>query len=154
MTDHRVSKMRIFFGVACAIFVSVSVPSWAAGDCTKGLLWPFMRSAGECLTQTEKAQGRIGVYDAAGEAQGNNNQLQNPPALQANKSTSPGEVSSGEKISATPVRAPAAVHAEPSVQIQAPDAAPASCQKGLLWPFVREQGDCPTDQDRKNAIER
>jgi len=25
---------------------------------------------------------------------------------------------------------------------------PATCHKGLLWPFIRERGDCPTDVEK------
>ena len=30
--------------------------------CHKGWLWPFSRSAGDCLTETEKKEGHTGVY--------------------------------------------------------------------------------------------
>src|SRR5579871_3856470 len=36
-------------------------PSLAA-DCTKGMLWPFVRAAGDCLTDAEIAAGQRGTY--------------------------------------------------------------------------------------------
>jgi len=32
------------------------------GGCTKGLLWPFVRRAGDCLTDAERQSGRSGTY--------------------------------------------------------------------------------------------
>ena len=145
--------MRILFVVACVVFFAGNASAWAA-DCNKGLLWPFMRSAGECLTQTEKSQGLTGVYGGAGEAQGSTAPVQVPPAPQPNTAAASGGASSAAKLSATPMAAPAAAPAQASTAKLAPSAASASCQKSWLWPFVREPGDCLTDQDRKNGIER
>src|ERR1051326_2078352 len=36
-------------------------PSLAA-DCTKGMLWPYVRAAGDCLTDAEIAAGQKGTY--------------------------------------------------------------------------------------------
>ena len=32
------------------------------GGCTKGIFWPFVRQAGDCLTDTEISSGRTGTY--------------------------------------------------------------------------------------------
>jgi hypothetical protein len=131
-----------------------ATPSAASASCQKGFLWPFMRSAGECLTQTEKSQGMTGVYGGAGEAQGGTAPLQVPPAPQTNTVAASAGASSAAKVSATPAAVPAAATAQASAVAPATSAASSSCQKGWLWPFVREPGDCPTGQDRKNGAER
>jgi hypothetical protein len=145
--------MRILFLVACAVFFAGSSSAWAA-ECNKGFLWPFMRSAGECLTQTEKSQGMTGVFGGAAEAQGSPATVQIPSAPQPNIAAASGDTSSAPKISATPTAAPAASPAQASAVTPVPSAASPFCQKGWLWPFVREAGDCLTDQDRKNGIDR
>ena len=146
--------MRIIFAVVCGILIAGNTTAWAA-DCGKGLLWPFIRSAGECLTQTEKSQGITGVFGGAGDARKPASPPQTPAPPQANAATASAVVSSTEKVSATPVAAPAApAPAQASSGTAAPSTAAVSCQKGWLWPFVREPGDCLTDQDRKNGLER
>jgi hypothetical protein len=145
--------MRIVFVIACGVLFLGNATAWAA-DCSKGLLWPFARSAGECLTQTEKSQGMTGVYGGAGDAQSRAAPSQMPSVPQPNIATAPGSVSSGASISATPIAAPAGSPVSASAEKPVPNTASASCQKGWLWPFVREPGDCLTDQDRKNGIER
>ncbi len=39
--------------VTCAFFFALSGSAWAA-DCSQGLLWPFVRKSGDCLTTLEK----------------------------------------------------------------------------------------------------
>lgn len=145
--------MRILFVVVCVVFFAGNASAWAA-DCNKGLLWPFMRSAGECLTQTEKSQGMTGVHGGASEALESAAPVQMPPAPQPYPAAAPSGASSAAKVGATPIAAPAAAPAQALAATSARSAASASCQKGWLWPFVREPGDCLTDQDRKNGIER
>ena len=115
-------EMRIVCVVAYVAFFTQTGSAWAE-DCTKGTLWPFARSAGDCLTQTEKAQGMTGLYGGA-------------PA--------------GATVRASPA-ASLAAPTQTSAAAPVPSAASASCQKGWLWPFVRGPGDCLTDQDRKNG---
>src|SRR5258707_5555545 len=33
-----------------------------AADCTKGMLWPYTRNPGDCLTDAEIKAGKTGVY--------------------------------------------------------------------------------------------
>src|SRR5258707_13044837 len=33
-----------------------------AADCTKGMLWPYTRNPGDCLTDVEIKAGKTGVY--------------------------------------------------------------------------------------------
>jgi hypothetical protein len=126
IVDGRNIEMRIVCVVALVVFFTQTGSAWAE-VCTKGTLWPFARSAGDCLTQTEKAQGMTGVYGGA-------------PA--------------DATVRASPAAASLAAPTQTSAAAPAPSSASASsCRKGWLWPFVREYGDCLTDQDRKNGIE-
>ncbi|HXJ03037.1 MAG TPA: hypothetical protein VNH44_17590 [Micropepsaceae bacterium] len=102
----------------------------AAASCQRGLLWPFVRESGDCPTDTDKKAGvtpTMAQMSAATPA---------PPTLTAAESNGTG------------APAPASASA-PSNATGAP-----ACQKGWLWPFVRESGDCPTDTDKKNAGEK
>lgn len=49
---------------------------------------------------------------------------------------------------AVPQPPPAAPQMVPVLPPGAVAAVPAPCRKGVLWPFVREPGDCPTDAER------
>ena len=68
--------MRILF-VTASVALLAGLASAGAAECNKGLLWPFMRSAGECLTQTEKSQGMTGIFGGS-EPQGRAFPAQNP----------------------------------------------------------------------------
>lgn len=144
--------MRIILIAAYTVLLAGSAPAFAE-DCSKGLLWPFMRSAGECLTQTEKSQGMTGVYRGTSDAEERATPLQTPPASAPN-ATSSGVTPAPAKVSAAPVPAPTTPLPQAVAETPPPGAASASCQKGWLWPFVREPGDCLTDTDRKNGIVR
>ncbi len=86
--------------------------------CNKGTLWPFYRSPGDCLTDTEKRAQGNSVYRAD-------------------------ELPGG----ATPANAtrPATPAAQPA-SAQAP-----TCKRSVFWPFVRNEGDCQTDQEKQDA---
>ncbi len=43
---------------------------------------------------------------------------------------------------------PAAAGPAVTQNVAPPAAYPATCYKGLLWPFIREPGDCPTDAEK------
>ncbi|HEX3485179.1 MAG TPA: hypothetical protein VHT51_08970, partial [Micropepsaceae bacterium] len=53
--------MRIVSVVACVAFFA-GTGSALAADCNKGMLWPFVRTTGDCLTDVEIASGKSGVY--------------------------------------------------------------------------------------------
>jgi hypothetical protein len=125
IADGRDIEMRMVCVVACVAIFAASGSAWAE-DCTKGTLWPFARSAGDCLTQTERAQGMTGLYGGALAA---------------------------TTVRASPIAAPLATPTQTSAATPAPNAALAACRKGWLWPFVREPDDCSTDQDRKTGLE-
>lgn len=88
-----------------------------AVSCNKGALWPFYRSPGDCLTETEKR------------AQGNS-------VFRADEL--PGVTPASATTAAAPAAKPAAKPAE-------------TCRRSAFWPFVREVGDCQTDQEKQDA---
>ncbi len=106
---------------------SAAAPASApAASCSKGFLWPFVRDAGDCTTATERSNGA-------------------PSAVPVKASAT----------NVTPASGPAAPEAT-APQAPAPAGAPAAktagdCHKGVLWPFVREPGDCPTDTGRSSG---
>jgi hypothetical protein len=163
-----------------------------AVNCTKGAFWPFQREPGDCLTETEKKAGKTGVYGGG------------PGLTQASlpATNAPADAATGQAAPTAPASAPAqatcqkgwfwpfvkesnncptdvekkegkgasipaatqvsAMNSPPPAGSVAPSAAPApapsaatpACHKGLLWPFVRDAGDCQTEQEKKNAGEK
>ena len=53
--------MRVLAIAACAAVLFASDQASAA--CGKGMLWPFVRNPGDCLTDAEIAAGKSGVYN-------------------------------------------------------------------------------------------
>jgi len=115
---------------------TASIQRNTAVPCHKGALWPFVRSAGDCLTDVEKKEGQTGVFGggAAGVT----------PVSTASVST--------DKTGEAPAPSSGAGNARSTstASNQPPATAPEpACRKGLLWPFVRRDGDCPTDTEKK-----
>src|SRR5258706_52110 len=52
--------MRVLAIAACAAVLFASDQASAA--CSKGMLWPFVRNPGDCLTDEEIKTGKIGIY--------------------------------------------------------------------------------------------
>jgi len=94
-------------------------PSRSVAQCNKGILWPFKREPGDCLTEGEKRAGQTGVYGGA---------------------------AASPEAAAAPATAPAA-----GAQPTPPTNAVAQCNKGLLWPFSREPGDCLTEAEKRSG---
>ena len=106
--------------------------------CNKGYLWPFVRDPGDCLTAAEKKTNPSGTYEEGAVSEvvaPNAGNPANPP---------------------TPIAASASAADTAGVRVEtsAPAPAAASCQKGWFWPFVRDTGDCATDQEKKNTKEK
>jgi hypothetical protein len=93
-------------------------------SCTKSITWPFVRSPGDCLTTEEKKEGKKGVYGG-------------------------GTGLTVTQVAATPSQTVAAQGTTPASGAATTPAEPA-CTKGLLWPFVRHAGDCPTASEQKS----
>ena len=60
--------MRGLFFFVCFFVLGVSHIAEAQGvseernECSKGILWPFIRNAGDCLTEKEREAGMTGAY--------------------------------------------------------------------------------------------
>jgi hypothetical protein len=144
--------MRLAIVVASVAFFAASGSAFAA-DCNKGMLWPYTRNPGDCLTDAEIKAGQTGVY--AGPVNTNVDVSSIKPdssALSAGGSVSSSESSgilggyfSGGLLGG----GPSTPNASGSSAV--------SCNKGYLWPFVREPGDCLTAQEKvtnKNGVYR
>jgi len=132
--------------VACVVFFAASGSAWAA-DCTKGLLWPYVRNPGDCLTDEEIRTGRIGVFTSTGAA---NQPNQAPLSGTTGGASTPQAGPPAPAAALTVSNPPAAVPA--LAASTAPAVSTASCSKGWFWPFVRDSGDCPTAVEKKNGI--
>jgi len=93
-------------------------------SCGKSWLWPFVRDSGDCPTAVEKSTGAA-----------------RPAPVQASAPTATPPAAMPAVMRQTTAPAPAEAPTQPAP-------ATASCNKGLLWPFVREPGDCPTSADK------
>jgi hypothetical protein len=146
-----------------------AVTDTGAAGCHKGLLWPFLRDAGDCPTDAEKKSGLRVVAPAAVSS----NVITSAPAgvaampvvsstgtpamsaspatimraeVSANRVTT---VPAGVQMSAASAPASGGAPATAGGGTAGDAAGAASCRKGLLWPFIRSAGDCPTDDDKK-----
>jgi hypothetical protein len=148
--------MRIVSVMACVACLAgiglAGTGSALAADCNKGMLWPFVRTAGDCLTDVEIASGKSGTYSGPV----NNNvdvsaiKMSDTPAAQTTSSSSDpfgGPLfgggtgnGGGALISGTSVFGGAAKDRADT---------DAGCTKGTLWPFKREPGDCLTADEKK-----
>jgi len=150
--------MRALTLTACVVLLAAADGSaLAASGCGKGMLWPYVRQPGDCLTDDEIRAGQRGVY---------NGPVNTNPDMSGVRVETPAE-SSGITGSSGPL--PAAVAGTPPGAASRPgttgpstngpgfssppvqSAASAPCAKGWLWPFVRNPGDCLTDAEKGNG---
>jgi hypothetical protein len=130
---------------AVAVPAAPVVPASALAGCTKGTLWPFVKSAGDCPSAVEQRRttgNPICTYREPGDCQRN---MVVP--VQAYNQTA---------VTTTPVRATSAVSGQaapaPAARPSVPDpSATPTCTKGALWPFVRKPGDCPTTAEQRRG---
>ena len=193
--------MRLILATA-GIASLASSGSAMAADCTKGLLWPYVRNPGDCLTDAEIQAGKTGAYNGPATGQVDVSTIKPPAQASSNvvecshswywpfgggdcqsapAATASNPAGSGAPTG-TPASSPAAQPAEPApvVKPQAAAAPPATqpaqsqpvakppaavmppvvqvaqantaeCHKGILWPFVRDDGDCPTAAEAANG---
>ena len=113
-----------------------SVPRNDNVTCHKGALWPFRRQPGDCLTATEKENGQTGVY-------GGGTGVVEASAVTASATTTASSGPAATPTVGTPSAAtgPATASADTAPPVE-------TCHKGLLWPFVRRPGDCPTAAEK------
>ena len=143
--------MRLVTFVASAIFFAGSGSAFAA-DCTKGMLWPYTRNPGDCLTDAEIKAGQTGVYAGPVTTNIDVSSIKPDPSAQSSSGTVSGSTGvmggyfSGGLLGDVL-----------GGGSSAPSSTAVSCNKGYLWPFVREPGDCLTaaeKQTNKNGVYR
>jgi len=118
----------------------MSVSPALAADCTKGMLWPYVRAAGDCLTDAEIAAGQKGAYNGPTTTNVDVSAIK-PAEVPAQVSGSPASVgrSDGALLETS------VFGAEPAAR------SVAQCNKGILWPFKREPGDCLTAAEKRSG---
>lgn len=172
--------MRALKLTACLVLLAAADSSaLAASGCGKGMLWPYVRQPGDCLTDDEIRAGQKGVYNGPVNTNPDmsNVKLDTPPAATSVDGSSGGGLFSGILgRSRTPASAPAPAASAPGSggalfgggvmrqnsdgpsmngpgfsfpPTQRVDDAP--CAKGWLWPFVRKPGDCLTVAEKDNG---
>jgi len=136
---------------ASVIFFAASGSAFAA-DCTKGMLWPYTRNPGDCLTDAEIKAGQTGVYAGPVNTNVDVSTIKPDPSVLSSGGTVSGSTGimggyfSGGLLSGVLGGSPSAASSNP-----------VSCNKGYLWPFLREPGDCLTaaeKQTNKNGVYR
>jgi hypothetical protein len=167
--------MRLFTFVASVLFVAASGSAFAA-DCTKGILWPYTRNPGDCLTDAEIKAGKTGVYTGPVNTNvdvGNIKPETSIPSSGGSGGDKGGFFSGwlfggGSSTPSAPTApaassAPSAPTASSAPSVPSASSAPTassasstpssnavSCNKGYLWPFLREPGDCLTAAEKQN----
>ena len=160
--------MRALTLTACVVLFAVSQgEALAASGCGKGMLWPYVRQPGDCLTDEEIKAGQRGVYNGPVNTNPDMSGVRvETPTVNTVPSRSRGGLFSritGGGRSSTPTSAPTITptnrqgsdgpslngsgFSTPAVQ----RAADAPCTKGWLWPFVRKPGECLTGAERENG---
>ena len=170
--------MRALKLTACLVLLAAADGSaLAASGCAKGMLWPYVRQPGDCLTDDEIRAGQNGVYSGPVNTNPDmsNVKLDTPPAATSVEGSSGGGLFSGILgRSNTPASAPAASSPSSGTPLLGPGlmrqnadgpsmngpgfsfpppqrVGEAPCAKGWLWPFVRKPGDCLTIAEKENG---
>ena len=166
--------MRALTLTACVVLFAASHGSaLAASGCGKGMLWPYVRQAGDCLTDDEIKAGQRGVYSGPLNTNPDMSgvKVETPPVNTVTGGSSGGlfsRIMGGSGGGSSTPASPATPASVPSQgQGQGPSgpslngpgfSAPAvrraddgACAKGWLWPFVRNPGDCLTNAERDSG---
>jgi hypothetical protein len=140
--------------LALAVFMMALAAdqSASAASCGKGMLWPYVRNPGDCLTDAEIAAGARGVYNGAVNTNPDLGAMQqNPAAVAAPAPALQSSVAAQQPIAVSPNGVPVATPAPaPAANLQAAPAA--DCSKGYLWPFVKKAGDCQSGEPKKAGV--
>src|SRR6185436_13266357 len=78
----RMDSMRVL-AVAVFMMALAADQSAYAASCGKGMLWPYVRNPGDCLTDAEVAAGARGVYNGAVNTNPDLGAMQQNPAVAA-----------------------------------------------------------------------
>src|SRR5258706_5261046 len=134
--------MRVLAFAACAVVLFASDEASAA--CNKGLLWPYVRNPGDCLTAEEVKTGKIGIYNGAVNAAPDVSSIKVEQPAQSQAVSNPGAPASDGILSGlfsgllsggTPSSASSVTGGTGTF----------SCNKGYFWPFYRSAGGCFID---------
>jgi hypothetical protein len=171
-TIKGMSSMRTLTLTACVVLLAAADGSaLAASACGKGMLWPYVRQPGDCLTDDEIRAGQQGVYNGPVNTNPDLSGIRVQAPAQSNGVTatvSPAPGTPAPAAAAAPaVTTPAAAAPGTPQAVVAPTpsgpplngagftpgprANATDCKKGWLWPFVRDPGDCLTDAERQNG---
>ncbi len=131
--------MRLLPFVASVAFFAASGSAFAA-DCTKGMLWPYTRNPGDCLTDAEIKAGKTGVY--SGPVNTNVDVSNIKPDTSTLSTPSSGGGSTGGYFSG------GLIGELTGGSSSTPSSNAVACNKGYLWPFLREPGDCLTATEK------
>src|SRR5215472_1379577 len=138
--------MRVFAIAACAAVLFASDQANAA--CGKGLLWPFVRNPGDCLTDAEIAAGKTGTY---------NGPVNAAPDVSAIKIIEPVQNEAGSSSASAPLNATQGTNGRglfdtiglsglfggggaATTVTSNGETGTFSCNKGYFWPFYRSAG--------------
>jgi hypothetical protein len=136
------------------------------------MLWPYVRQAGDCLTDDEIRAGQKGVYNGPVNTNPDmsNVKVETPPATSITSETKGlfSRLTGGRRnttasvqrtsVQSTSVQSPS-VQSPSGPSMNGPGfstpppqrAADGPCVKGWLWPFVRKPGECLTGTERENG---
>ena len=123
-----------------------------AADCNKGMLWPFVRTTGDCLTDVEIAAGKSGTYTGPVNTNVDVSAIKPSEAPVQNTPSSSGDPFGGPLFGGGTGDGGGALLVGSSVFGGAPKErvdTDANCTKGTVWPFLREPGDCLTADEKK-----
>jgi hypothetical protein len=152
------------FALAVCVWVLTANGAAMAAECTKGMLWPYVRNPGDCLTDEEIRAGQKGAYSGPVNTNPDvaNIKVVTPPQNSVGGGGSSGGglldkldlptfSTTGDSTATYDSLGPAGV-------IRRSNTAPATaCNKGYLWPFYRSPGDCLTDEEKaqgRNGVYR
>jgi len=151
-TNERDGAMRVMLAIAAGVFIFAADGSATAASCGKGMLWPYVRNPGDCLTDAELKAGQTGAYSGPVNTNPDISGIQAPtpvqtpaqaPAPRAPAAGSSAPASSNSSAARSPNGVKEVTASIPKGEV--------ACRKGALWPFTRSPGDCLTDVEKKNG---
>ncbi len=140
--------MRVVLAVTASVFLFAADGSALAASCGKGMLWPYVRNPGDCLTDGEIKAGQTGVYNGAVNTNPDVASI-HPPAPVQNGPVTGGKSLAPASANTTTTATRGTNGTQKTASIQRNTSV--SCHKGALWPFVRSPGDCLTDIEKKEG---
>src|SRR5262245_53758521 len=63
LSDEWDVAMRVTLALAACVIVFAGQGPTLAASCGKGMLWPYVRNPGDCLTDAEIKAGQTGTYN-------------------------------------------------------------------------------------------